>query len=273
MAVNLASKLAGPMAMRFAKKSVTQGKMNTDWKWDGVKTITILTPTTVELVDYTRSGDKRYGDTNEVQDTKQDLSVTQDKAFSISVDNANLTQQEFLKQKSKVMNAEIDERVVPMIEAYRFNTWAAGAGTSIAATTYDKDTVYAAFTAARKVFVDNLVPFGTGTHNYAYVSTELYELLLNNPQFLAADRLNKEMLEQAAVGKCAGFQIIETPAPFLGARQALFVNKKSVVSPMQIQNMYQYDHPKDVDGWVCQGHWLFDAGVVETYKMGVYELK
>ncbi len=273
MAINLASKLAGPMAMRFTRKSITEGKMSTAWKWNGVRSITILTPTTTALVDYTRSGDLRYGSTQEIQDTKQDLAIAQDKAFNISVDNANLTQQEFLKQKSIVLNGEIDEQVVPTIETYRFNHWAAGAGTSVDAVVYTKDTIYPAFVEARKVFVNNNVPMGTNAKNYAYVTADIYALLLNNPLFLAADKLNKDVLEKGVVGWCAGFAVIEVPTALLGSRQALFVNKKAVLSPMQLQSVYQYDHPKDIDGWVAQGHYLFDAFVVDTYKMGVYELK
>ena len=48
-----------------------------------MKTLKVYTPITVEEVDYDRDGGlKRYGDVTEMQDVVQELTMTQDKAFT-----------------------------------------------------------------------------------------------------------------------------------------------------------------------------------------------
>ena len=55
-----------------------------------MKTLKVYTPITVEEVDYDRDGGlKRYGDVTEMQDVVQELTMTQDKAFTLTIDKGN----------------------------------------------------------------------------------------------------------------------------------------------------------------------------------------
>ena len=89
MAINYAQKYSAKVVERYGIKSLTDKGLNKDYDWNGVKTLTVYSIPTVEMGDYTRSGSNRYGTPTELQDTKQDLTVTKDRAFSITIDKGN----------------------------------------------------------------------------------------------------------------------------------------------------------------------------------------
>ena len=83
MAINLASKYSDQIAEVFTRASFIKGKTAETYDLTGVKTLKVYTPITVEEVDYDRDGGlKRYGDVTEMQDVVQELTMTQDKAFT-----------------------------------------------------------------------------------------------------------------------------------------------------------------------------------------------
>ena len=62
----------------FHRESLIAGRFSPDYTFSGVKTVKVITPTTVAMTDYTRSGANRYGTPTELQDTVQELTLTQD---------------------------------------------------------------------------------------------------------------------------------------------------------------------------------------------------
>ena len=89
MAVNLATKYSDKIATAFTHASYVKGNTSSAYDFTGVKTLKIYTPTTVPEVDYTRDGANRYGAPVEMQDTVQEMKMTQDKAFSLTIDKGN----------------------------------------------------------------------------------------------------------------------------------------------------------------------------------------
>lgn len=85
MAVNLATKYSSQIAEVFTKGSFVKGKTSTSFDLTGVKTLKVYTPITVPEVDYTRDGMSRYGTVTEMQDVVQELKMTQDKAFTLTI--------------------------------------------------------------------------------------------------------------------------------------------------------------------------------------------
>ena len=92
MAVNLASKYSDKVVERFSQESLTDKGLNKDYEWSGVKTVTVYSVATAAMNDYTRTGTSRYGTPEELQNTKQDLTLTKDRSFSFTIDKGNLTE-------------------------------------------------------------------------------------------------------------------------------------------------------------------------------------
>ena len=73
----------------FVKESVIKGLLANDYDFSGVKTVKISTLQTVPMNDYQRTGTNRYGTPVEMEDTVQELTMTQDKGFAITIDKGN----------------------------------------------------------------------------------------------------------------------------------------------------------------------------------------
>ncbi len=273
MTVNLANKYSEKMALAFTRESLLTGKTNTDYDWNGVKTINVLTPTTQALGNYTRSGTWRYGNPSELQDTKQDLEITLDKSFSITVDRGNYDDQVHAKKTGEVVKAQIGEQVVPFFDAYALTKWAQNAGLQSAITAaVDKDTVLDMFIDAHKQFFNNNVPMD-GKNQFAFVNATAYSKLLRNPEFISVDKLGADLLSKGVVGKCMGFLVVETPDSYLTwtgfVAQALFVNKQSVLAPTKLNELFIHNDVPGISGTLIEGRYRGDAFVLTAKNKGV----
>lgn len=89
MAVNLATKYEKQFDEAFKPASYFEGKVNPRFKFEGAKTIKIFSPVTTELTDYKRTGNERYGSATEMDTVTQELTLTQDKGFTKTLDRGN----------------------------------------------------------------------------------------------------------------------------------------------------------------------------------------
>ena len=283
MAINLATKYESKMALVYTRKSLLQGKTNEEYSWDGVNSIHVYTPVTQPLNDYVKSGTWRYGSPAELQDTQQEMAITLDKSFSITVDRGNNDDQMHAKRSGEVVNAQVGEQVTPFFDKYALIKWAKEAGqTSSVTSAVTKDTVLDMFIDAHSKFFNAAIPVN-GKEQYAFVSAATYAKLLRNPEFISADSLNKDLLTNGVVGKCMGFLVVETPDDYLNYYdatadkaylvQALFVNKKSVVAPTKLNELFIRNDVPGISGTLIEGRYRGDAHVLDAFEKGVLVAK
>lgn len=274
MAQNLAEKYEGQLAQAYTKDSVLAGKTNTDYSWNGVATINVLTAVTQDLNDYNLTGTdghggNRYGEPTELDDTKQTMTITQDKSFAITIDRKNYDDQMMAKKTGTVTKAEIGEKVVPFFDKYALQAWIKGAGQNSSITAaVTKDTVLDMFIDARKKFVNALISLSTND-NFAYITTTAYGFLLRNPEFISVEKLGNVILTNGEVGKCMSFRVVEVPDDYLGTTQALFVHKKAVLAPTKLKELKVHDDAPGISGRLIEGRYRGDAFVLDVYKKGV----
>ena len=119
MAINLASKYSDQIAEVFTRASFIKGKTAETYDLTGVKTLKVYTPITVEEVDYDRDGGlKRYGDVTEMQDVVQELTMTQDKAFTLTIDKGNNLDQNLVKNAADMLRLQLNEKSTPGADKY-----------------------------------------------------------------------------------------------------------------------------------------------------------
>ncbi|NLD17562.1 MAG: hypothetical protein GX666_08285 [Tissierellia bacterium] len=270
MAVNLATKYEKQLATAMTLESVIAGRTNTEYEFTGVKSINILTPVTQALNDYTRTGANRYGTPTELQDTKQELTLTKDKSFSITVDKGNNSDQQFIKKAGKVVKAQVGEQCTPFWDKNALAVWATTTNKKIVATP-DKDSALDMFIDARKHLIDNNFQVNINDCT-AYVSSTVYALLLKNPLFMGVETLAKEMLTKGTVGQSMNFLIKEVPAGYLPVGcHAIFTHKKAVLAVDKLNELKIHDNPPGINGALIEGRQYGDAFVLDVFKNGVYK--
>ena len=108
MAINLATKYSDQIAEVFTRASFIKGKTAETFDLTGVKTLKVYTPITVEEVDYDRDGGlARYGTVTEMQDVVQELTMTQDKAFTLTIDKGNNLDQNLVKNAADMLRLQL----------------------------------------------------------------------------------------------------------------------------------------------------------------------
>ena len=272
--INLATKYEKGLVQAYTRASLLSGKTNTEYNWDGVKSIHVYTVITQALNDYNRAGvdsygGHRYGAWNELQDHEQEMIVTLDKSFAITVDKGNNDEQMNVKRMGEVIKAQIGEQVTPFFDQYALNYWAANAGvkdTTFA--TMDKDKVLDMFIKAHSIFFNNNIPVNGNV--FAYVPTTVYGFLLRNPEFISVEKLGNVILTNGEVGKCMNFRIVEAPDAYLPSGcHALFTNKKAVIQASKGTELHRYSNVPGLSGQLIEGRYRGDAFILDTLKTGV----
>ena len=278
--INLATKYSPKVVDKFYLDSVVLGKTSKEYDWDGVNSVKVWTINTYDPTDYNRPANdneisgqhKRYGSTYEVADTVQTMTLSQDKAVSLSVDKGNNTQQMLIKNAGKVMALEMREKFVPMFDKYCLSVWGnpanCGTVTELASPSKSNivDAVSAHVTALRNKFatVDDAYCF-IGESNYALLLLAQEFINYNNPAFAP------QHLEKGVMGKLRGLQIVPVPDSYFTDTNINFVTAKrsAILAPTKIKDMKVHTDPVGISGALLEIRWLYDAFVLNTKKDGL----
>mgnify|MGYP000412475331 CR=1 FL=1 len=268
MAINLASKYSTKMAESFTQHSITDAAFSKDYDFVGVETVRVYTPVTVDLVDYTRSGINRYGLPTELQDTYQEMRVTQDKAFSVTIDKGNNESQNNIKEAGKMLKLQLQEKVVPYVDKYRLSVWANMAGTVAGITKPTKDTIVDEISYGAAVLDDAKVPV---SGRFLFITSEMYNLIRTSSQWLGIESLGEKALAKGIVGTFDNMKVVKVPSSLMpNGVYFMIVHKSAAVSPVKIKDSIIHKDPPGLSGSLLEFRILFDAFVLGTRNMGIY---
>lgn len=269
MAINLATKYSDKIAEKFTKGSFVAGLANTDYDFNGVDSITIYTPVTVDLENYTREGTSRFGTVTEMQDFVQTLPLTQDVSFTVSIDRGNYDEQMMVKKAGRMMSLQLNEKAIPKADKYVIEKWVTGAGKieelSAAPTS---ETIVSKILSGLKDLDNALVP---DTDRAILIGATYYNLLRLSDEFTGVDSLAKKTLEKGVVGYVADAKVIKVPDSYLPEKvYFLIVNKNSVLYPQKPKTVRILDNVMGIDGSVLEYRARYDAFVIGAKCDGVY---
>lgn len=264
MAINVASKYSSKVVERNKKKSVTEKGLNNDYDWAGVKTVTVYSIPTSPLVDYTRTGTSRYGTPVEVQDTKQDMTLTKDRSFSLTVDAGNEGETMNTKKAGQILARQNDEVLTPELDTYRLGVWAAKAGISTTgtATVVDKTNAYSLFLVAQEKLDEALVP---EEGRLLYCTSAFINLIKLDGNFIKPSELAQNMLIKNQVGEIDGVAIIKVPSSRMPLKTPfILIHPSCSCSPMKLNDCKIHTNPPGINGVLIEGRYIFDCFVFDT---------
>src|SRR2546423_1540560 len=123
MAINLASKFSDKVDEVFKKTSLTQRAVNNDYEWRDVNAINIFGVGTMTMTTYQKAGDHRYGEVNEIQNTKTLYTLARDRSFTGSIDKRTDAETMGVMNAGKALRRQQDVVVTPEIDIYRLAAW------------------------------------------------------------------------------------------------------------------------------------------------------
>ncbi len=267
MAINYAEKYSSKVDERFAQASLTTNAVNTDYDFIGVKTVNVYSIPTATMNNYTMSGTSRYGTPAELQDTVQELTLTQDKSFTFTLDSLNKDQTAGAKDAGKALQRQIDEVVTPMIDIYRIATMASEAGKT-ATTQITSSNAYSAFLDGTNALLEASVPLAG---RMAYVSPAYFKMIKLDDSFIKASDMAQDMLVKGSLGMVDGVNIIPVPTTYL-PDDVYFVmtHKVATCSPMKLVEYITHDNPPGISGTLVEGRVAYDAFVLNNKADAIY---
>jgi N4-gp56 family major capsid protein len=270
MAVNLATKYSKKVDERFKLKSLTEAGINREYEWTGVKTVSAYGISTVAMGDYARTGTTRYGVPAELQDTKQDMTLTKDRSFTFTIDKGNNDEQMMVKNAGKALARQIDEVVVPEVDVYRLAAMSAAAiaagGTATVAITAAN--AYAKFLTACEYMSDYKVPLA---RRVAFVTPAFYSFLKLDNSFIKASDTGQKMLITGEVGTVDNVKIIVCPSSYFPVNTAfIMVHPAATVAADKMEDYKTHDNPPGINGWLVEGRIIYDAFVLSNKSRALF---
>lgn len=127
MAVEYASKYASQVDERFTLGSLTGAAVNNNYDFIGVETVKVYSVPTVGMNDYKASGSNRYGDPDELGNNTQEMTLTQDRSFTFTIDRKSYDDTQMTMEAGKALARQINEVVIPEVDIYRIHKICASA--------------------------------------------------------------------------------------------------------------------------------------------------
>lgn len=269
LTVNLALKYSGKVQQAFKQKSLLEGRSSNKVDFVGAKTVRITTVGTVPLVDYNRTlSGNRYGTPTEAPDFVQELTMSQDKSFSATIDKGN-TKEQTIRKAGAFLRVQQDEVVTPYKDAYGFKVLAHGAGSIVGSTTaIAKANALERLRAARKAVRAKHADMARCTF---FVSSDVYNAICESDPFTSVDKLAVKSIVHGQVGMLFGARVIEVPDDLMPDKvNFLLVHSESFTSPAKIDEMKTHIDAPGISGQLIEGRYLFDTFVIGAKAGGIY---
>ena len=269
MAINLFT-LHSDMTMNaFKRESLVAGKLCNDYDFSGAKTVKILTPLTVPMNEYQRSGANRYGNPTEMQDIIQELTLTQDRSFALTIDKGNDADQGYAKNAGKMLMLQIAERAVPEFDSYVLNKLANKAGIVVGnSTALTNENICDRISEATAKLDDAEVP---AYDRILYISTQGYKLLKHSDEFMAVQDMGREALAKGVVGTYDNMEVVKVPAPRWPANvNFMVVHRNAATAPVKLSETKLHKDPPGISGHLLEGREYYDCFIFAPRANGVY---
>ncbi len=267
MAINYASKYASQIDERFSREAMSTPIVNSDYDFVGVKTVNVYSVPTAPMDDYTKNGSSRYGTPNELENSVQELTMSQDRSFTFTIDRGNFNDTQMSNAAGAALQRQLREVVIPEIDKYRFAKICANAGT-MANGAITKDNAYDAFLDGTTALVDNKVPT---TGAAAYVSSAFYKLIKLDSAFIKQSDISQNIAIKGQIGMIDGIPVVVLPKSYMPTGVDFFItNKIATTAPVKLSEYKIHDNPPGINGWLVEGRVYHDAFVLENKKKAIY---
>ncbi|WPH56296.1 major capsid protein [Clostridium phage XP41-N3] len=273
MTQNHASKFESKVQESFKIKSLTQNAINRDYDFVGVNAINIYSVDTVQLGNYNKSGANRYGSPTDLGTTKQTLTLSQDKSFSMVIDKRDNMDSMNVLNPGSALQREIEDVVIPAIDKYRIDVIVKGKGKQ-EDVEVTKANAYETFLGGVTHLLDKGVPLEGA---FAYISSEFYKAIRLDSSFIQPSDMAQEMLVKGVVGMVEGIPLIHVPSTYFptdfdSSKKVNFVitNNKAVLGAEKLIEYKTHDNPPGINGWLIEGRLCYDAFVLNKKKDMIY---
>lgn len=269
MAVNYAEKFSQKVDERFTKEALTTSTVNQDYDFIDAETVKVYTVETSAMNDYKTTGQNRYGTADELGNSVQTMTLSQDRSFTFTIDNKSLQGTNGAMAEGKALARQISEVVIPEVDKYRLSKIVAGAETTHVGTgAVNKTNAYELVLEGQSKLDDALVPTAG---RVLHVSPKFYKLIKLDDTFVKNSDLGQEITIKGQVGMIDGIPVLLTPTTYLPTGvEFVIAHSAATTSPVKLQDYKIHDNPPGINGKLVEGRIRYDAFVLDAKKKAIY---
>ena len=268
MAINYAEKYSQKVDERFTLNSLSNPAVNQNYDWLGVSTVAVYSIPTSGMNDYSMAGLSRYGTPEELQDEKQEMTLSKDRSFTFTIDRKNYDDTMMTKEAGRALRRQLDEVVIPEIDTYRLASICASVKTgNIIAKAITKVNAYEAFLDAQEKLDDLKVPM---VGRVCYCTSNFHKKIKLDDSFTKVGDLATTIAIKGQVGEIDGVPVIKVPASYLPANTAFLITLPIVnVGPVKLETYKIHMDPPGINGWLVEGRVRYDCFSLNQKKDGI----
>lgn len=264
--VNYASKYSNQIDERFTLGSVTEKAVNQNYEFDGVNTVYIYSADTAEVNDYEMSGTNRYGTPDELGNRVQEQKLTQDKAFTFTIDRRNNDDTMMTQHAGRCLQRQIDEVIIPMMDKYRL-TKLADAATIINSGMFVNDNLYMRILDAGAQLTEKKVP---RQGRIIYMTPQAHIALRLCKDYTGTGDTAAQIAQNGTAEIIDGMEVIVVPSDYLPEKAiCLITHPCAMCSPVKLAEYNVHEDPPGISGWLIEGRTYYDAFVMNNKKAAI----
>lgn len=269
MAVNYATKYASQVDERFRLGSLTEALINNNFEWLGVKTVKIFSRNLATLNNYSTSGSNRYGTPDELGNAEQEMTITQDKSFTYTIDAASEQDTNGTMEAAATLAENIDNLVIPAMDTYRLSVLAAKAPTEgthtkkshIITKAVTNANAYEEFLACQEVLDDDKAPQGG---RIAVVTPAYLNKIKLDDHFTKPSDVRQNIAMNGFAGDIDGVPVIKVPTSYMPANvDFIITNPIACPSPVKLQEFKINYNAPGISGALVEARVRYDAFVLD----------
>lgn len=261
--VNYAAKYSPLVDERFKIGPLTSGMVNNNYDWLGVQTVKVYSIPTATMGNYTVSGTARYGSAAELANSVQELQVTQDRAFTFTIDRKNQQDTMGVMDAAAALRRQVDEVILAELDTYRIAAFVSGAKAAhiINDSAVTKSNVYEKFLLGQEKLDDAKVPQGG---RFAICTPAFFNFLKQDEAFVKRGDMATQIGITGVIGECDGVYFIKAPTSYFPTgTQCIITNNMVMVSPIKLEDYKIHIDPPGINGALVEGRIRYDAFILE----------
>ncbi len=250
--------------------SLVAPHLTNEYSFTGAKTVRVSAPFTVPMNDYVRGGANRYGTPAELKDAVQEMTLSQDKGFALTIDKGNSQDKNDTEDFArKMLSLQIAERAIPEFDRYALDKLSHKAGTIAGSDEALTKSNVVERISEGTVFLDDAEVAQNG--RTLFVNAAVYKLLKLSDEFTHADKIANMALTKGVIGRFDNMTVVKVPKGRWPENvNFIIVQKGAATAPLKINDAKVHKDPPGISGNLLEGRNYYDCFVIGSRANGVY---
>ena len=270
--INLITKFLPYVDELFSTESKKSELTNTDFDFDGAKTVKVYKISTAAMSDYDRDGSSgnasRYGVIQGLDATTEEFTLTKDRSFTFAIDKLDEDETAAQLSAGSALARQLREVVIPEVDTHTYGVMCANAGHKPTAVALTKDNICGEILKANTELDNAEVP---ETGRILVVTPDTYLLMKLSDGIEMITDVGNEMRLKGVIAMMDGAKVIKVPANRLPAGFGFMIaHPCATVAPTKLSEYKVHEDAPGISGSLVEGRICYDAFVLDNKAKAIY---